>query len=169
MNTKPAHSNLIYSIHHYLAFAEMIFLALLITGIFLKLSGTDSNTLFLISIIGVSAIYYIQAFKPPKRTSQDVKGPQGFQELLSQSIIPKVLYIALAISLTGILFAILSLEGGQIMQFIGGSSCVAGLLILVFFSVTGVKNLRSLFPLVLRVVIVLATNVFILIQPGILS
>lgn len=157
-STPPLISRLIKN----LRWVEGILLVLLVIGIIL-MNLNDDRTLLTVSLIGLAVVFFLYAHRPidmPVETNEKA----GFSELLAYGILPKVMWIGCAIATTGILFYTLERSGYKEMLMIGGLSTGIVLLLFTIFLLTGVKNLRFLFPNLVRSVPLFAIVVYILMQ-----
>jgi uncharacterized membrane protein YfcA len=95
---------------------------------------TGANMLLLIGLVTLAGTWYLMAFSP-KQPSEDEAGtpagPKDFFSLLVSTILPKVMGIAGAVTVIGILFYLLHMPGATQMLLIGSCSCAAATLILV--------------------------------------
>lgn len=114
---------------------QMIALGISFFGIILYIMGNSGAEMLLISGLStLSACYFLIGFTPPV-TKPDSK-PNLYSFVLS-----KVIYIALSVTLIGILFAVMQLEGADNMLLIGCSVLTIGLLISGIMLVTNHDNL----------------------------
>lgn len=94
--------------HKLLPYLERVFLATLIIGFALQLTGMAIPILKTVSLSGLGVIFFLSAYRPLE--IEPVEGEQmGFNELLGLSVVPKVLWISTSITTIGILFYSLEL------------------------------------------------------------
>jgi hypothetical protein len=128
--------------------AEMLLLALFAAAIILEFLDIKLTVLFIISLAGLSLVYFLYAQFPSDIESSDEE--QGFIHLLGLTIVPKVLWIGTAIATLGILFYLQDFSGAAKMLTIGGSTiaiCTLILLVLRFMKINGLENV---FPILYR-------------------
>lgn len=161
----PAQTPFIERIAKYLPWMERVFLAAISLGAILVLLNFDAATLINLSLSGLAAVFFLNAFRPPEFETSD-EGPADFSALLALSIVPKVLWISASISIIGILSYLLHLrpEGYKQLALIGGSSLFLGIFIVGICSVTGVKHLERLFPVVTRAVPLLLMDMYLFVR-----
>lgn len=150
MITEQTANPLISWVIPYLPFVEKVFLTALLAGAVLGLMEIDL-TVTRVSLFGLAATYFLLAFRSPS-LPQEENELLGFSELLGFIIVPKVLWISSAISITGIASSTFNFNnvGFKNMLMIGGFSIVIGTLVLVVLAVSGVRNLRSIASVLLR-------------------
>jgi hypothetical protein len=145
---------------------EKILLCALALGAILAV--LDINfTLLRASLIGLAAIFFLLAYRPPEKEIQrEENEPGGFSELLALTIIPKVLWISSAVSLIGIAFYFISPEneGYKQMLFIGMTTLGTALIVLAFFLVSGTKHLKTVVPILYRAVPALIAAIYFLVK-----
>lgn len=163
MSTRPA--SFVVQLQSYLHWGELAALILFVVFWALTYTGTDASQGIMIALSALAAIYFLKAYMPPK---QDAPAPdakeekRGFFELLSTTILPKVLWIACSVSVIGLLFYLLNLEGFKNMLMIGGMTLSIGLLLAVGAMVTGASTGSSNTTALLRVVPLLLIDLYLL-------
>lgn len=157
-----AKSPMTAQILNYLPLAEKVFLAGLGAGFVLMYLALDSNVTYL-SLSVLSAVYFLQAYKPPKSQSEEEK-PSGFVGLLVFSILPKVMWISASISLIGIMFHLLALTGAMEMIRLGATTIGTGLFILTILFFNGAKGTKANVPILFRVVPILIVDLYLLLM-----
>jgi hypothetical protein len=140
---------------------EIIALAAVFTSALLYYAGMDVSFLIMFSLLSLSGVYFLKAYQP-KDVPQDEKS--GFNELLGYVMIPKVLYIGASISLVGILFHILKIEGVEQLLLIGSLSLGAGILILGFLIVGGLRHKVVVLPDLYRAIPVAFVAAYLLLR-----
>ncbi|MEQ8304854.1 MAG: hypothetical protein RIB47_15775 [Cyclobacteriaceae bacterium] len=153
---------LISIVGRYLPAAEKIFLAGLAVGVVLLFMSVDT-TVLMISLNGLAVVYFLFAYKPLE-IQREEGALFGFSELLAYMIVPKVMWIASAVSLIGIMFSLLKLEGSSNMLLIGLISLGIGTLLLVIFKAIGVKQLEVLQPMLYRTMPLLFFDLYTLLR-----
>lgn len=146
-----------------LPYIERIFLASLIIGFLLKLTGSEIPFLIAVSIGGLGVSFFLNAYSP--LDIEPAEGEQmGFNELLGLSIIPKVLWISTAIATIGILFYMLHLgnSGYLNMLYIGGSIIIIATFIMLILKLIGTKYMNAAFPVLYRALPTLLIVAYIL-------
>jgi hypothetical protein len=111
----------------------------------------------------VVVIYFLSAYKPSDLPT-DENNPFGFSELLSLSILPKVMWINSAVLAIGILFYLLKNEGYKQMLMIGCLSMGAALLILLILFIARAKYLNNCASVLLRGIPLLAVAAYIMLK-----
>jgi len=150
-----------------LPYLEKILIAALLIGLLLNYFEIENAGLVNISLAGLAVTFFLNAFKPintmPTEESED-QVPLGFSDLLGATIVPKVLGIASAVGIMGILFYNLDLgnDGYKQMLSIGGSTILLSSLILGYMKITGVKNLETPMIGVFKAIPIILTIYYIL-------
>lgn len=154
----------IVKITNYLPLIEKIFLVALAIGTLLTLLSIDSSvTKF--SLLGLGVIFFLMAYRPIDLPAQEGE-TFGFTELLAWSIVPKVMWINSAVSALGISFYLFDFgnDGYKRMLMIGGLTIGIAILMLTFFLVSGVKNLKMVTPALLRAVPLFLLDIYIFLK-----
>ena len=145
-----------------LHWAERAFLLTLAIGTMLILSKIDSSVLK-VSLIGLAVTFFLYAYKPLD-IGRDENQQLGFSDLLALTILPKVMWISSAVSTIGILLYLLDLgnDGYKRMLMIGGFTIGISIVLLTIFSVSGVKNIKGIMPVLFRAIPLLLIDCYIL-------
>jgi len=145
-----------------LHWVEKIAIALLFLCGLLAALGKEAEAqgLLMVSLGTLSTVFFLYANAPPQGIDK-TEQPMGFKELLTLLIIPKVLWISLAISTIGILFYFLNLKGYNEMLLIGGTSLLFALVLLAVLFLNGAKYLDAIRPVLMRAVTVLVIDIYI--------
>jgi hypothetical protein len=135
----------------YFSLLEKIFLAGLVVGLVLIFLNPANGAVIKVSLVGLAITYFLTAFKPidiPVQADERFE----FKDLLTLTILPKVMWISCAISLFGILIYTLQLphDGHKRLLMTGGSTIVVGLIILDYAALTETKHLKYILPIALR-------------------
>lgn len=145
---------LIGKVSKHLHWIEKFFLAVLLVGALLAVSGINATDIIFLSLSGLSVVYFLNAFRPPaeEQYPDGVQEPMGFGDLLSSLIIPKVLWISSSVATIGIVFFIAdpANQGYKQMLIIGGGSIMVALVLLLFISIGRAKHLKNLQPALMR-------------------
>lgn len=132
---------------------EIAALVCIIAGSTFKiLHLTGANMLLLIGLSSLAGAWYLMAFMPAPPVDDEMNTPsppKGFFDLLLATILPKLMGIAGAVSIIGILFHLLHLPGDGPMLLIGSSTCAAATAIFLFALLTG--KISALPPMVWRI------------------
>ena len=90
----------------------------------------------------------------------------GMKELLQHSIVPKILWISMAVSVIALgLFVLGSdVRGYRQMFLIGGTTLGIGLIITAGMAASGVRIFRSTVPVLLRAGVLLVIDVYFLLR-----
>jgi hypothetical protein len=153
--------SLISRLVKYLPIAEVFFLGGLIVGLILNALKIDGMSLIKFCLPGLAIIYFLSAYKPADLPT-DENNPLGFSELLSLSILPKVMWISATVLTIGVLFYLLKNEGYKQMLMIGCLSMGSSLLILLILFLSRSKHLNNCASVLLRGIPLLATGAYIL-------
>lgn len=157
-------TTLIARIVKQLHWIEAFLLTLLGAGAVLTLLNIDASSILLVSLSGLSIVFFLRAYQPPASAENENTEPSGFKTLLALVIIPKVIWISTSISTVAILFYLMKFERNSYEQMllIGSSSLFISLLILGFLSMTELKDFKTLVPVLLRAFPVLILDIYFL-------
>ncbi len=146
-----------------LPYLERVFLTGLIIGFVFSLTGIEIPYLLTISLGGLGITFFLNAYLPVGIESTE-KDKMGFNELLGLLIVPKVLWISSAIATLGILFYTLKLDNNGYMQmlYIGGSTIITPLVIMLILKAIGTKYIKFTNPAIFRAVPILFVIGYIL-------
>ncbi|MEX2230995.1 MAG: hypothetical protein WD824_02450 [Cyclobacteriaceae bacterium] len=160
-----AQTPFIERIAKYLPWMERVFLVAISLGAILVLLNFDASTLINLSLSGLALVFFLNAFRPPEIETTD-ESPADFSALLAMSIVPKVLWISASLSIIAILSYLLHFraEGYRQLAMIGGSSLFLGIFIIGIFTVSGVKHLERLLPVVTRAVPLLLMDMYLFLK-----
>jgi len=132
---------------------EKAALVCIIAGSSLKILHLNgANMLLLIGMSSLAGAWYLMAFMPASPVDDETNAPpssMGFLALLMTTILPKLMGIAGAVSIIGILFHLLHLPGAGLMLLIGSSTCAVATAIFLFALLTG--KISVLPPMVWRI------------------
>lgn len=111
----------------HLPLADKILLTSLAVGVILMVMEIDSSVAG-VSLFGLAITFFLSAYRPPINVPAQQLGAGGFSELFGVTILPKVLWISLAVSAFGIGSYILDFgnDGYKKMLMIGGSALAIG-------------------------------------------
>lgn len=146
-----------------LPYLERVFLATLVVAYVLKLTGSELPILMTISLAGLGVTFFLSAYRP--LNIETTEGEQmGFNELLGLSIVPKVLWISTAVATIGILFYTLQLgnDGYLRMLYVGASTIIIALVIMLILKAIGTKYLNATFSVFFRALPTLLVVAYIL-------
>lgn len=141
-------SQLLKKLYPYLQKAETVFVILLLISVFLANSGRNSLMLVILSLSGLSVIFFLNAFIEPP-TAQ-FAGSHRYGKLLQ--IVPRAIWISCAAVLMGIIFDLLGFMGGVNLLAIGGGGILTGIIILAILYSRGVRSIGALTPILYRAV-----------------
>jgi hypothetical protein len=129
----------------FLGTLEKIFLIAFIIGVGLRIMHTNgSDEILMVSMFGFAAVSFLTAYKPSY-----VDLGNDFKALLV-TIVIKVFYISIAITIIGLLFFFLNFKGYQQMLLIGSLSIGVASVISLYL-ITQVKDSASVLqPALLR-------------------
>jgi len=129
----------------FLSKGEMLLLALLIVSIVLELLEINMPILFIISLAGLGAVFFLYAQMPSNKESSNQD--QVFKYLLGLTIVPKILWISTSLTTVGIIFYTQDFAGATKLLTIGGITiafCTVILLILRFMKINGLEKVFSI-------------------------
>ncbi len=162
MTSEQTPTPLLVTITKQLPLVERIFITALVIGTILTAMQIDS-TVTKISLLGLGATFFLLAYRPNDIPRQE--GEQfGFSDLLALMILPKVLWISSAISALGIAFYLFDFgnDGYKKMLMIGGLTIGIGTILLITFSISGVKHIKIAMPILIRAVPLCLVDFYIL-------
>lgn len=146
----------------HLPVVERILLTALAIGTILTVMKIDS-TVTRVSLLGLSLVFFLLAYRP-----NDVRKGEGelfgLPELLGLMIVPKVVWISSSVSALGIAFCLFDFgnDGYKKMLLVGGLTIGIGTLLLVGFLISGVKQLRTVTPVLFRAIPLCLVDFYIL-------
>ena len=145
-----------------LRWAERAFLIALVIGTILVFFKIDSSVLK-VSLVGLAITFFLYAYKPLDIVRNENE-QLGFSDLLALTILPKVMWISSAVSTMGLLLYLLDLgnDGYKRMLMIGGLTIGISIVLLTIFSVSGVKNIKGIMPVLFRAIPLLLVDCYIL-------
>ena len=145
---------------------EMIFLIGLVLGgvcILLNVQPFDI-TITSVSLFGLGVAWFLSAY----RAIELPEGAEatGMKELLQHSIVPKVLWISMAVSVIALALFVLDSDasGYRPMFLIGGTTLAIELIITAGMAVSGVRIFRSTVPVLLRAGVMLTIDAYFLLR-----
>jgi hypothetical protein len=143
-----------------LPYAEIFFLIGIIIGaVPMKM---DAGVLTL-SMIGLAIVFSLYMYKPIDIVRNENE-PLRFSDFVALNILPKIMWISSAVSVVGLFFYLFDLgnDGYKQMIMVGGLSIGVSVLLLAVFLVSGVKNMKTTIPILLRAVPLLIIDLNIL-------
>lgn len=139
--------------------AELILLAILGASLLARYFQMDVYMTGLqISLSGLAGVYFLMAYRPPAPLPEGEK--KGFAQLLSQTILPKILWIGCAVGAIGIMFYLLQLEGAREMLLIHAAS--GGIGVGMFLAFRQTSDSQTLTPVLYRAIPLLLISVYLL-------
>ncbi len=157
-------SPFITRIYKFFPMAEGVFLTAFAVGLVLQWMDIQTSIIF-ISLLGLSTIYFLGAYAPPLEIPGDEQ-PQGFNALLTRTIVPKVLGIGCSVVVVGVLFYLTSLKGFRQMLFIGTLTIIVSASIAIAAVLKSEVARKALMPLLLRAVPLGIIGAYILLTEG---
>jgi len=127
--------------------AEMLLLAILAVAAVLELLDSKLSILYIISLAGLGLVFFLFA-QYPSQSKKD--GGSDFKALLGLTIVPKVLWIATAITTIGILFYLQGFKGAFNLLGIGVSTIAVCTIILIILRFIKVKGVEQVIPILYR-------------------
>ena len=147
-----------------LPWIEKLAVIMLMISAVMMLLSLPFTEFVMISLSTLAIVFFLNAQLLPPMERKD-GAPLGFNELLTFTILPKVLWISASVSTIGLLFQILGLSGFEQMLLIGGSSLsVALLLLLIQVIINGVGSLKLFQGVLMRVIPILVIAVYLLLK-----
>ncbi len=144
-----------------LMYLETAFIAILFVSILLQ--NFDVSVIVPISIAlgGLALVFFLNAYVPKSPSPNQDDKTLGFKDLLVQSILPKVLWISMAVSVCGLLFYVLKFKGSMNMMFMGGSTILIAALTILVFKFSGTRNTAMAIAILYRAIPILLTIIYI--------
>lgn len=127
---------------------------------YLKVAGAATG--IQLSLSGLAGVYFLMAYRPPAQAPSGEK--KGFSELLSLTILPKVLWIGCAVGAIGILFQLLKLDGAREMLTIHASTGGIGIILLAVLSLQQGNDSNPFIPVLYRAVPLLLVTLYMLLM-----
>lgn len=116
---------------------------------FMKYGGSN---IIMIGILTLSCVYFLSAFLIfPTPADNNIK--KGFADLLSETVLPKLMYISLSVFCIGFLFAILHLKGADEMLRVGILIMIMGTFFSMILILSKRERMKLLQPVVIRVIV----------------
>lgn len=151
MPTPTPFSEMLYK---YLDRAESLMLALLIAGVvchFMDLSYADQ--VLVLAFGGLAGVFFLNAYRPPKAPEEGQETRKDFFALLSQTILPKVLWISSAVGAVALaLVHSHSPEAGYQQMFLIQGVVAVGCIVVVGISAFLGQNIQHLVPILYRAI-----------------
>ncbi len=142
---------------------QLIALGISLLGVvFLLMGNSGAETILIAGLSTLAATYFLVSFIPPQIHP-------GTKPSLHSYTVSKVIYIALSVTLIGILFAVLALEGADKMLLIGCSVLTIGALVSAILIVTNHDNLPVLRKPLLHGIGILLLGVYFLTKLSIIT
>jgi hypothetical protein len=155
--------NVMQKITRHLYNAELFLTGLLTFGILLPKMGVDSSPIVVISVFGLAVVFFLQAYNPTLLPIPPAQ--RGFKELLSLTVLPKIIWIATSVCTIGILLFLLDISNGYLqVLLIGETALVASLLIAGYFFMRSAAYAKIVTPMLYRAVPVLLISTYILLS-----
>ena len=130
---------------------EIVFLGAAVISLLLQYAGYQpASSGLMISLTSLAVVYFLNGYKPP--SSEQTGEKKDFTALLSQTILPKVLWISCAVGTIGILFHLLNLPGAQQMLMIAAASNAFGVVLFLILSAISSTETQKLAATMYRVV-----------------
>jgi len=105
-----------------------------------------------LALAGLGAVFFLMAYRPPKKTESPTTEKLGFMTLLVHTIIPKILWIGCAVGAIGLLLRHLQTgnNGYQQLLIIQSTVTLFTLIALGIAATQGVTGFRNLLPIYFR-------------------
>lgn len=160
MITSSAESAFVARIARYLPIAEKVSLALIVLGVGLWYLKVD-DSLAMISFSLLAAVYFLNGYVRVGPAGTENERP-GFLDRIAQTIVPKVMWIACAMSVVGILFYVLNMNGSKEMLMIAVPAMAMGLVLFAAMFAAGAKNINLLTPILYRAIPLFLIGIYLL-------
>lgn len=159
-------SPFVAQLYKYAPFIEGVLVTAFLAGIALKYFDVEeeaANQIILIALSALSVVYYLGAFAPPERKSDDEqKQPAGFAALFGRSIGPKFLGIGASVTTIAALFSIRHWNGSEEMLIIGTSSLAAATLLGFAVTINDEEGRTAIRPMLIRAVPLILIGAYLL-------
>lgn len=150
--------NFSQTLFRYLEQAELLLLVALGASLVARYFQLEGHLTGLqISLSGLAGVYFLMAYRPPSSPPTGEK--KGFAKLVSQTILPKILWIGCAVGTIGIMFYLLQLEGFREMLMI--HTAAGGVGVGVFLAFRQTSDTQALTPVLYRAVPLLLISVYL--------
>jgi len=137
----------------YLDRAEMLCLLALVGSLCAHYAGiSGATTGAVIALGGLGGIYFLMAYRPPAAAPAAEGQKAGVSQLLTQTILPKVLWISCAVGAVALMIYHTgpANEGYKEMMLIQSITTILGVLLVLLFVSMGVEGARNLLPVLYR-------------------
>lgn len=142
---------------------ERWFLAILFLGLALNLIQLDSKLTISVGLIGLGVVYFLSAFKVPPMATQEGQ-LQGFKELFTLTILPKILWIGTSVTFVGILFYLAGSNIQGYRQMLGSGSFTIAVCLIIIIAMSGTKSISSIIPVLYRAIPAMGVGFYLLYQ-----
>ncbi|MBI3219122.1 MAG: hypothetical protein HYZ44_06400 [Bacteroidetes bacterium] len=134
----------------------------LIIGFVAQYLNYPSQSLQVVSLIGLSIVFFLGAYQPSNIVQEEGE-KWGMPELFQLMIVPKVLGIGMAVACLGIVFKIIdnNPKGSAQMLLLGGGTCAIAITIALVGVLTKVKHVQSVVPKLYRAVPIAAAALYL--------
>lgn len=156
-----AQKNFVETLYDFLERIELVLMAALgisLLTYYLRVSGAATG--IQLSLSGLAGVYFLMAYRPPAQVPSGEK--KGFSELLSQTILPKILWIGCAVGAIGILFQLLKLDGAREMLTIHAASGGIGIILFGILALQRGNDSNPFIPVLYRAVPLLLVTLYML-------
>ncbi len=128
--------------------AEIILLLALIVSVVAHYSGiSGARTGIVVSLGGLAGVYFLTAFRPPASQPGDGAEKPNFTQLLSQTTLPKLLWISCAVGAAGLTMYHTTPNGYREMLLIHSATTIPGALIIGVLAAQGASAETHTHPL----------------------
>ncbi len=160
MKDRPA--SFIQKLFPFLSKFEMACWFALIIGLIAHYLNYPSQSLQVVSLIGLSIVFFLGAYQPSTIVPEEGE-KWGMPELFQLVIVPKVLGIGMAVACMGILFKIIdnNPKGSAQMLLLGGGTSAIAITIALVGLLTNVKHIQSIVPKLYRAVPIAAAALYL--------
>jgi hypothetical protein len=107
-----------------------------------------------VSLLGLGVIFFLMAYRPTDIPPPPENEQFGFTQLLGLVIIPKVLWIACAVSAVGLAFSLMNTgnEGYKQMLLTGGLTVGVATFVFLVLLLQGTKHIQLVTPILFRAI-----------------
>lgn len=134
--------------------AEALMFVLVIAGVACHFLGMSSaNQVMVIAFSGLAIVFFLNAYRPPAAPTAEQADRKDFFALLTQTILPKLLWISCAVGAAALAMVHMQAAAAAYQQmFMIQGVAVVGCLIVVGLASAQGKNVQHLVPIIYRAI-----------------
>jgi len=148
----PAPTRFSELLYRYIDRAESLMLVMIIAGVvchFLHLEF--ANQVLALAFIGLAVVFFLNAYRPPTAPAGDQPDRKDFFTMLTQTILPKILWLSCAVGAAALAMVHMQAEGYKEMFMIQGAAALGGLAVVGLAAALG-RNVQHLIPIIYRAI-----------------